>query len=88
MNKFLLPLLLVSASVFAQNRMTPETLWSLKRVSGDGVSASGKTVYYTSRSYSVETEKSTAKKYALNMLNGEVRELTSKNIIQKAQKYW
>lgn len=88
MKKLLLPLLMVSTSVFAQNRMTPEMLWSLKRVSGDGVSASGKTVYYTSRSYDVAAEKSSAKKYALNMNSGDVRELANKNIFQKEKNVW
>ncbi len=88
MKKLLLPLLMVSTSLFAQSSMTPEMLWSLKRVSGDGVSASGKTVYYTSRSYDVATEKSTAKKYAMNMNTGTVRELTGKNIFQKEKDVW
>lgn len=88
MKKILLPLLLISVVSFAQNKMTPETLWSLKRVSGDGVSASGKTVYYTSRSYDVQSQKSTATRYALNMLNGNTRELSTKNIVQKDKNYW
>lgn len=88
MKKLLLPLLMVSTSLFAQNRMTPEMLWSLKRVGGDGVSASGKTVYYTSRSYNVAAEKSSAKKYALNISTGEVRELSNKNIFQKEKNIW
>lgn len=88
MKKSLLLLLIVSTSVFAQNRMTPEMLWSLKRVSGDGVSTSGKTVYYTVRSYDVAAEKSTAKKYALNMNTGDARELTDKNIFQKEKDVW
>src|SRR5688572_21164520 len=88
MKKLLFPILLVSTSVLAQNRMTTETLWSLKRVGGDGVSPSGKTVYYTSRSYDVQTEKSMAKKYALNLVSGNVRELSSRTIIQKDNDYW
>ncbi|HTN47523.1 MAG TPA: S9 family peptidase [Flavipsychrobacter sp.] len=88
MKKLFIPLVLLSVTAFAQNRMTPDLLWSLKRVSGDGVSASGKTVYYTSRSYNVETEKSTAKKYAVNLVSGNTRELTGKSVFQKEADAW
>ena len=78
MKRFLLPALLLSAlTITAQDRMTPELLWSLKRVSGDGMHPNGKTVYYTARTYDIKTEKSTVKKYSLNVKTGEKKEVAS-----------
>ena len=63
MKKLLLPLLLVVAvGVNAQDRMTPELLWSLKRVSAEGIHPNGRTLYYSAITYDVKKEKSTDKK--------------------------
>ena len=90
MKKLLLPLLLVVAvGVNAQDRMTPELLWSLKRVSAEGIHPNGRTLYYSARTYDVKTEKSTAKKYALDLISGEKKEVAdTKSIFQRDEKHW
>lgn len=77
MKKLLLPLLLLAAHAHAQNRMTPEMLWSLKRVSGEEVSKSGKTLYYSVKQTDWTTEKSSTKRYKMNLANGKVTEMTA-----------
>ncbi|MCD6062534.1 MAG: family peptidase, partial [Flavipsychrobacter sp.] len=74
MKYLLLPFLLVSTYCQAQDKMTPELLWSLKRVSGINVSDDGKTLYYSSRQIDWKTEKSTSKQYALDLQTGNQKE--------------
>src|SRR5690606_25772167 len=81
-------LLLITGTCLAQNHMTPEMLWSLKRVSGNGVSESGKTLYYSATNYNIQTEKASTQKYALNIDNGSQRNLDSKNVIQREGDVW
>ncbi len=55
----LIPLLLLLATaVSAQELLTPEMLWSLKRVNPEAVSSDGRYLYYTSRQVDWKTEKS------------------------------
>lgn len=79
MNRILIAALLLSVSANAQDRMTPELLWSLKRVSADKISPSGKTLYYSTKQYDWTTEKSTTKHYKLNIAKGMVSELGEKD---------
>ena len=99
MKKILLPLLALCITVlFAQgrlaaqsDRMTPELLWSLHRVSGIGVSKDGKFVYYSSKTVDVKTEKSVTHQYRINILDGTKKEWTSeagKTITQRYDKVW
>ena len=90
MKRILIPLvLLLCTGVHAQNVMTPELLWSLKRVGIQSVSPSGKTLYYSSRQYDWKTEKSTAKYYSLNLAKGTVNEvITDKPVIQRDENGW
>lgn len=88
MRAILFPLMLFAMAANAQNSMTPEMLWSLKRVSGNGVSASGKTLYYSTRTVDVNTQKSTAIQYAMNLTTGKSRVVPSKNIFQRDADYW
>ncbi len=85
----LLPLLLLFATANAQQKMTPEMLWKLKRVSAEGISATGKTVYFASKTYDINTEKSTTKHYALNLASGKISERgETKSIIQRDPENW
>lgn len=90
MKKLLLPLLLLISIVGnAQDRMTPELLWSLKQVNGEGMSPDAKTVFYSARTYNVKTEKSTTKFYALNLKTGERSERKeTKNVFQREEAVW
>jgi dipeptidyl aminopeptidase/acylaminoacyl peptidase len=90
MKRLFLPLLLVTCSILnAQDRMTTEMLWSLKRVSGEGMSKDGKTVYYSAKTYDIKTEKSTSKLYALNIKTGEKKERgETKSVFQRDEEGW
>ncbi len=56
---------------FAQNRMTPELLWKLGRVSGLGISKDGKYVLYSVSTPNADENKSSRKRYALPLTGGE-----------------
>jgi dipeptidyl aminopeptidase/acylaminoacyl peptidase len=84
-------LLFFTAAAFAQERMTPELLWSLHRVSGNGVSRDGRYVYYTSKTVDWKTEKSIIHQYRVGVKDGEKKEWTSeagKTITQRYDNAW
>ena len=58
-------------TVFAQNKMTPELLWKLGRVSGLGVSKDGKYVLYSVSTPNATENKSSRKTYAVPVNGGE-----------------
>ena len=62
-NLFLLLGLGLTLSTFAQNTMTPELLWKLKRLSPAGISEDQKNILYSVTEYQVEEGKKTTKKY-------------------------
>jgi dipeptidyl aminopeptidase/acylaminoacyl peptidase len=92
MKHTLLPLLLlIGASAMAQDRMTPELLWSLHRVSGDGVSRDGKYAYYSSKVTDWKTEKSVVHNYRINLADNTKKEWTTeagKTNLQRYDKAW
>ncbi|MCF8451159.1 MAG: S9 family peptidase [Taibaiella sp.] len=91
MKNALLSLLMLGALVAqGQNRMTPETLWSLHRVSGNDVSKDGRFVYYTSKSVNWKTEKSTTHQYRINLEDGTRKELAAEGhvITQRYEGAW
>lgn len=91
MKRMLLGLLFISTGALAQNVMTPELLWSLKRVGVKDVSNDGRTVYFSSTKYDWKTEKSVTTQYALNVRDGEKSELTlpeGKHLIQMDKNGW
>ena len=63
--------LLLSFSSFAQNKMTPELLWKLGRVSALGISKDGKYVLYSVATPNAAENKSSRKSYALPLAGGE-----------------
>lgn len=92
MKHLLLPLLLLAGSaVTAQDRMTPELLWSLNRVNGTAVSNNGKYVYYSSKKVDWKTEKSVTHQYRINLADGVQKEWTTeagKTITQRYDNAW
>src|SRR5688572_1733726 len=90
MKRLLLPFFFAAAIIAnAQDRMTPELLWSLKRVSGEGMHPNGRTIYYSATTYNVKTEQSTAKKYTLDVRSGEKKELSeTKTVFQRDASHW
>jgi len=72
MKKLLLVLLpFCYGSSFAQNKMTPELLWKLGRVSGMGISKDGKYVLYSVSTPNAEENKSSRKTYAVPFGGGD-----------------
>lgn len=63
-------LLTFSFATTAQERLTPEKLWSLGRVSAEGLSPSGKTLYYSVKYTDWKTEKSTTTRYKMSLGEG------------------
>ncbi len=92
MKHILIPLLLLcSNAILAQSVMTPELLWSLKRVGIQDVSRDGKKLYYSARQYDLKTEKSAAKSYTLDIATGNKEELVlpeKKSVIQRDKNGW
>ena len=92
MKHVLLPLcLIVALGASAQDRMTPELLWSLHRVSAEGVSRDGKYLYYSSKSTDWKTEKSTTHRYRIAIEDGTSKEWTTeagKTISQRYADAW
>lgn len=83
--------LLSSMATQAQNRMSPEMLWDVKRVSAQTISADGKSLFFSSRKYDVATEKSSSKQYKLNISTGKKNDFTTaegKNIFQQNDQVW
>ncbi|HEY1025650.1 MAG TPA: S9 family peptidase [Sphingobacteriaceae bacterium] len=71
-----LGLLLACINVNAQQRMTPELLWKLGRVSGETVTPDAKTVIYGVTHYDVGNNKSERNLYSIALDGGEARQLT------------
>ncbi len=69
-------LLLITISTFAQNRMTPELLWKLGRVSGLGISKDGKYVVYSVSTPDVDQNKSKRKSFIIPVTGGEAIEIS------------
>ena len=92
MKRFLLPIaLLAASSVFGQDRLTPEMLWSLKRVSAEGMSKDGKFLFYASKSIDWKTEKSNVHHYRIELENGSRKEWTTdagKTVCNRYEKSW
>ncbi|MBL7858379.1 MAG: S9 family peptidase [Cyclobacteriaceae bacterium] len=64
------------ATVYAQNRMTPELLWQLGRVSGVGVSVDGKHVIYRVSTPNVKEDRSSTKLYSIPITGGTPQEIS------------
>jgi len=58
------------------DRLTPEALWSLGRVSGTQVSPDGKTIVYGVTYYSIEKNKGNRELYSIGVDGGNYKQLT------------
>ncbi len=88
----MLPMLLLFVTAAqAQDRMTPEILWSLHRVSGEAVSRDGRFVYYSSRTTDWKSEKSSLLHFKVGVEDGEKKEFTTtagKTVTQRYDDAW
>lgn len=73
----LLCIILLSGSLAAQDRMTPELLWSLKRVSGLGVSVDRQSVIFSVSTPDAKQNKSSRVTYRIPVKGGEPEEVTT-----------
>jgi len=71
----------ISIHTYAQNRMTPELLWQLGRVSGLNISPDGKQVVYSVSTPNISENKSSSKRYAIPLAGGAPVELTTTSIV-------
>lgn len=81
----------MALQVQAQDRMTPELLWSLNRVAADGISDDGNILYYTVRQYDWQTEKNTTTRYTLNLSSNSRKvwnRAEGKTVIQRNGGTW
>jgi len=67
---------IVPGPATAQNVMTPELLWKLKRVSAPAVSPDGRSLVYGVRTYSIEANKGDTDLFVLDVVGGEPVQLT------------
>jgi dipeptidyl aminopeptidase/acylaminoacyl peptidase len=80
-NTFLLlaALLLIISQLVAQDRMTPELLWKLGRVTGVGIGKDSTSVVYTVTTPNVDENKSTKKTYIIPIKGGAAKEIADSN---------
>jgi len=76
MKKILTITLLLAASAHAQNKLTPELLWKLGRVSGEAVTPDGKELIYGVSYYDLKNNKSERNLYKIAVKGGEPLQLT------------
>lgn len=61
----------------SQERMTPEKLWELGRVSGDGISPDGNYLYYGVSKYNLDDNKGNRDLYRMPVKGGKAEQLTN-----------
>ncbi len=92
MKKLISPLLLLlGIHATAQDHMTPEMLWGLKRVNDVQMSNDNKHIYYAVKEYDWKTEKSSTKRYRMNIATGSTKEWSMperKTIFQRDKEVW
>ena len=79
----LLIALLAPLALIAQDRMTPELLWKLGRVTGLGISKDGKYILYSVTTPDAESNKSKHKSYMLPVNGGPSIEISTADSILK-----
>ncbi len=92
MKRLLLPILLLITNIsIAQNVMTPELLWSLRRVGAQGLNDRGDILYYSARQYDWTTEASTTEYFSMSVNGGGKQKLIlpeGKSVIQRTKGVW
>jgi dipeptidyl aminopeptidase/acylaminoacyl peptidase len=68
---------LLSFSAMAQNKMTPELLWKLGRVSGLGISKDGKYILYAVGTPNTAENKTSRKTYAIPVTGGNPMQISN-----------
>ena len=77
MKKILLTILFIPSICFSQDKMTPDLLWKLGRVSGGSVSPDGKWILFGITYYNLEANKGNRDLYVIPSIGGEPKKITS-----------
>ena len=87
MRKLLLIIVAFGCSgAMAQNKMTPELLWKLGRVSGLGISKDGKYVLYSVSTPNADENKSSRKTYMMPVAGGDAMPVTNADSLLNNEK--
>ena len=62
---------------FAQNRMTPELLWDLKRVSNIQISPDGQQILYSVKTYDLKANTGVNQLYLMPISGGTAKQITN-----------
>ena len=75
--------ILISSSLTAQQKMTPELLWKVKKVSPVGVTKDKKNIVYKVTTTDTSTEENVTKSYMISLAGGKPSEITDfKNLLE------
>jgi len=73
----LIILSILCVSVYAQNRMTPELLWDLKRVGNIKISPDNSTILFSIKEYDLNKNKGENNLYTLSVNGGDIKKITN-----------
>ena len=79
----IIAVMVFSQRVFSQDRMTPESLWKLGRVSAVGISADGKSLEYSVSTPSMADNKISSKQYRIPVAGGPAVDITGTETLVK-----
>ena len=79
-------LIIMSLNAISQNKMSPELLWKLGRITTLGISKDGKNVIYEVHIPSIEENKLNSKYYSLPLNGGNPINITSPDDYLKKKK--
>jgi len=74
-------------AVFAQEKLTPELLWKLGRVSDPQISPDGKMVLYNIRKFNVAENKGRSAIYVLSVSNNETKNLSGDSAAESSARW-
>lgn len=86
-----LMLMSMDQPLLAQEKMSPEKLWSLKRVQAEGLSSDGQTLYYSSTEYHLPTENRKTRHYSLHIPSMDKKEAPwpeGKTLVERGEERW
>ena len=72
-----LTFLILSCITMAQNILTPELMWKLKRVNGGSISSDGRYVLFEVKSFEMETNKGNNEIFVYDIRKDKVKQLTT-----------
>src|ERR1700743_1530812 len=83
---FIITAILLTTFTFAQNKMTPELLWQLGRVTGLGISTDGKFIVYNVSTPDIAENKSNAQSYMIPVTGGDPVMVSNPELILPSNK--